>query len=259
MPSHGTELCAVVESMLSLNVMHENLGDAAYADRAERIAYNALPGTWSSDMWGHQYLQQANAANALHQDDHIWLADGPDATIFGLAPNYPCCTSNGPQGWPRFVPRMVHGVPGGGLAISILGPLTASVGGATLTVNTEYPFGDSLDISVAGAAAGAPLLVRVPGWATKATYALNGAAASASARRRSIRGGPTRLDHQLQVTLCSSKSDTAPRYVRFPPAGKRASKQRATGVSAKGSVPLRRAGARAPAPQPRNLPTAKKN
>jgi hypothetical protein len=84
MPSHGTELCAVVESMLSLNVMHENLGDASYADRAERIAYNALPGTWSSDMWGHQYLQQANAVNALHQDDHIWLADGPDATTFGL-------------------------------------------------------------------------------------------------------------------------------------------------------------------------------
>ena len=52
MPSHGTELCAVVESMLSLNVMHEILGDANYADRAERIAYNALPGTWSSDMWG---------------------------------------------------------------------------------------------------------------------------------------------------------------------------------------------------------------
>jgi hypothetical protein len=55
MPSHGTELCAVVESMLSLNVMHEILGDANYADRAERIAYNALPGTWSSDMWGKSY------------------------------------------------------------------------------------------------------------------------------------------------------------------------------------------------------------
>ena len=84
MPSHGTELCAVVESIFSLNVVHEIQGDASFADRAERIAYNALPGTWSSDGWGHQYLQQANAVNALHQDDHIWLADGPDATTFGL-------------------------------------------------------------------------------------------------------------------------------------------------------------------------------
>ena len=88
MPSHGTELCAVVESIFSLNAMHEALGDAAYADRAERIAYNALPGTWTSDMLSHQYLQQANAVNALHQEEHVWLADGPDATTYGLAPNY---------------------------------------------------------------------------------------------------------------------------------------------------------------------------
>ena len=45
MPSHGTELCAVVESIFSLNIVHEIQGDASFADRAERIAYNALPGT----------------------------------------------------------------------------------------------------------------------------------------------------------------------------------------------------------------------
>ena len=61
MPSHGTELCAVVEALFSLAVMHETHGDAAFADRAERIAYSALPGTWTPDMWGHQYLQQPNA------------------------------------------------------------------------------------------------------------------------------------------------------------------------------------------------------
>ena len=186
MPSHGTELCAVVESILSLNVMHENLGDANFADRAERIAYNALPGTWSSDMWGHQYLQQANAVNALHQDDHIWLADGPDATTFGLAPNYPCCTANGPQGWPRFVPRMVHATPDGGVAISILGPLSATVAllgpnagvSVALTVTTDYPFGDSLDIGVAVTPAGSvPVWIRVPSWATAANVSVMSSAA----------------------------------------------------------------------------------
>ena len=178
MPSHGTELCAVVESIFSLNIVHEIQGDASFADRAERIAYNALPATWSSDMWGHQYLQQANAVNALHQDDHIWLADGPDATTFGLAPNYPCCTANGPQGWPRLVNRMVHATPdGGAFVLSILGPVTATLNGMNLSVVTEYPFGDSLDISVAGALPGTPLFVRVPSWATKATSAVNGGAA----------------------------------------------------------------------------------
>jgi DUF1680 family protein len=72
---------------------------------------------------------------------------------------------------------MVHATADGGVALSILGPVAASINGMNLTVATEYPFGDALDISVTGAAAGTPLLVRVPGWATNATFALNGAAA----------------------------------------------------------------------------------
>lgn len=181
MPSHGTELCAVVESIFSLNVVHEIQGGASFADRAERIAFNALPGMWTSDTWGHQYLTQANAVNALHQEDHIWLADGPDATTFGLAPNYPCCTANGPQGWPRLVGRMAHATPDGGLAISILGPLAASFAGVNVTVATDYPFSDELDITVTGAPAGFALYVRVPGWAVAANVSLNGGVPTAMA------------------------------------------------------------------------------
>jgi len=73
---------------------------------------------------------------------------------------------------------MVHATPDGGVALSILGPVAAALpGGLNLTVATEYPFSDALDIAVAGAAAGTPLLVRVPNWATAATFSLNGAAA----------------------------------------------------------------------------------
>jgi hypothetical protein len=32
------------------------------------------------------HLQEANAIDATHHDDHIWLADGPDATTFGRVP-----------------------------------------------------------------------------------------------------------------------------------------------------------------------------
>ncbi len=177
MPSHGSELCLVVESMLSFNVIHEILGDASFAERAEVAAYNALPGTWTADMWAHQYLQQANAIDATHHDDHIWLADGPDATTFGRGPNYPCCTSNGPQGWPRFVTRMVHASPDGGLALSLLGPVSATVGPVTLNVSTLYPFGDDLDITLAGTPSGFPFYVRIPSWATAATLTVDGGAA----------------------------------------------------------------------------------
>ena len=50
MPSKGTETCAVVEQLYSLNVVHEIQGDPFFADRAERIAYNALPATGTKDM-----------------------------------------------------------------------------------------------------------------------------------------------------------------------------------------------------------------
>ena len=50
MPSHGTETCTVVEAMLSYNVIFETFGDALFAERAERIAYNALPGAMTKDV-----------------------------------------------------------------------------------------------------------------------------------------------------------------------------------------------------------------
>jgi hypothetical protein len=134
----------------------------------------------------HQYLQQANAVNSLHQDDHIWLADGPDATTYGLAPNFPCCTANGGQGWPRFVSKMVHTTSDGGIALSLLGPVSATVDlsgansgfSASLNVVTDYPFGDYLDITLlSNSPTPINIYIRIPGWATQANVSINGSQA----------------------------------------------------------------------------------
>lgn len=50
MPSKGAETCLVVEQMFSLNVVHAIQGDAHWAERAETIAYNAMPATGTKDM-----------------------------------------------------------------------------------------------------------------------------------------------------------------------------------------------------------------
>jgi DUF1680 family protein len=62
--NRGIELCAVVEQMYSLQHMFRVHGDPYFLDKCERIAYNSLPATLTSDMWAHQYLQQANEINA---------------------------------------------------------------------------------------------------------------------------------------------------------------------------------------------------
>ncbi|MDQ6705191.1 MAG: glycoside hydrolase family 127 protein, partial [Acidobacteriota bacterium] len=59
-PSQGTELCAVVENMFSLENLISILGDPAFGDRLEKIAFNPLPAAITSDMWAHQYDQQPN-------------------------------------------------------------------------------------------------------------------------------------------------------------------------------------------------------
>jgi len=133
-------------------------------------------------MWAHQYLQQANEINAEQVDPHIWVTDGDQSTIFGLAPNYGCCTANFNQGWPKFTQRMLKSTPAGGVAVTMWGPVTgvlALVGGgnATVAVATDYPFGDDATVTVT-APPGTPIALRMPSWATAATLSVNGAAAT---------------------------------------------------------------------------------
>ena len=48
-PAQGTELCAVVEYLFSLEELLPILGDPSLADRLEQIAYNALPAACTPD------------------------------------------------------------------------------------------------------------------------------------------------------------------------------------------------------------------
>jgi len=181
-PSHGIELCGVVEAMFSYNTMFAVHGDPRFADRAELIAYNALPATWASpkggDMWAHQYLQSVNEITAEYMnDDYIWKedGDGPDSQTYGLEPNYGCCTANFNQGWPKFANHMIYETSDGGVAIGLYGPVTAKAGGGQITVDieTEYPFGDDIKVTVSSKAGESlPVYLRVPGWAK--SFQLNG-------------------------------------------------------------------------------------
>ena len=68
LPSHGTETCAVVEAVVSYAQSAAILGDPALFERAERIAYNALPASMTKDTWERVYLQASNEFNATHTD-----------------------------------------------------------------------------------------------------------------------------------------------------------------------------------------------
>jgi hypothetical protein len=173
-PTQGTELCAVVEYAWSLETLLTILGDPFFADRLELVIFNCLPATFSPDMWAHQYDQQVNQVECSIRSDREWNSNGPEANIFGLEPNYGCCTANLSQGWPKFAAHLWMRTQDRGLAAVAYAPskVNARVQGTTITIelDTQYPFRQDLHINVITETTVIfPLHLRIPGWVEGAT------------------------------------------------------------------------------------------
>ncbi len=180
-PSQGTELCTVVETLFSMQVALAAFGDAAIGDRVEKIAYNALPGTFTDDMWAHQYNQQPNQVQ-VGLNSKPWTTDGPESNLYGLEPNFGCCTANYHQGWPKLTGSLwmrSAGASGDGLVATLYAPCTVDthVGSqrVQLREETDYPFRETIRITVTPEAPMRfPLQLRIPAWAAGASVRVNG-------------------------------------------------------------------------------------
>ena len=177
-PTQGTELCAVVEAMYSLEQVLAVRGDVALADRLERIAFNALPATIAPDMMSHQYDQQVNQVLCSLRPRR-WVSNGPESNVFGLEPNFGCCTANMHQGWPKLAASLWMATPDNGLAAVVHAPSSVrarvGVGGVVeIEADTSYPFSDEIRYRVAPRApVRFPLLLRIPAWASGASVRVN--------------------------------------------------------------------------------------
>ncbi len=177
-PAQGTELSAVVEHMYSLEHLLSLLGDPAFGDRLEQITFNALPATFSPDMWGHQYDQQVNQIECSVKPRN-WNTNTDDSNIYGLEPHYGCCTANLSQGWPKFAANLWMRTESDGLAAVAYAPseVTATLQGRDVRVRleTDYPFGDTLRFTVhCDEPVTFPLLLRIPRWADEAHVDVGG-------------------------------------------------------------------------------------
>ncbi len=183
-PSQGSELCTVVEYMFSLEQSLAITGDASLGDKLERLAFNALPGTFTDDMWAHQYNQEPNQVEcSLHHKP--WTTDGPESNLYGLEPNFGCCTANFHQGWPKFANSLffLSGAHGGteedGLIAAVYAPceVTTSIRDTPVHVveETDYPFRGTVRFTIHPAVQlRFPMRFRIPAWAVGTTIAVNG-------------------------------------------------------------------------------------
>ena len=84
------------------------------------------------------------------------------------------------EGWPKVAQSIVQRAPGGGLAVVVYAPANASDptvgGGAHVSITTDYPFSDVVELRVASARP-FPLHLRIPAWVEGATVSVNEAPA----------------------------------------------------------------------------------
>ncbi len=178
--TQGTELCAIVERILSNSIALRVLGTPAIGDQMEKVAYNALPGDLKHDIKGLRYYSLVNAPKNTNENLGFQQnGDGHNAVCPSPHSGYGCCRSNFHFGWPKFVQHMWMGTSDNGLAVAAYGPsqVTATVGnGVQVTIDqvTDYPFRDTITLNITTASSVSfPLKLRIPGWCDNAEIKVN--------------------------------------------------------------------------------------
>jgi len=174
---------------------YENLfactGDNKWAERLELIAFNALPAAISDDMWTHQYVQMSNQiACERFPGKSLFRTNNHEAHMFGLEPQFGCCTCNFNQGWPKFaLSAFMHN---NDTVLSVIPvPSELKNNGREIKLETNYPFENSLKYTVKSEN-DFTFKVRVPSFAKNLT--VNGDSAENSGELTfDIKAGETRI------------------------------------------------------------------
>jgi len=188
-PRQGFETCGIVEFMQSHETLTRLTGDPTWADACELLAFNGLPAALDPQGKGTHYI---SSPNCVQLDDYAKTQGQFDdgfalqAYMTGID-QYRCCPHNYGQGWTYFTDTLWLATADNGLAAAMYAPcaVTADVGSGqsvTVTESTDYPFGDTVTLTVAtGAAVAFPLYLRMPGWCSAPSVQVNGAAVTAQA------------------------------------------------------------------------------
>ena len=196
-PTRGTELCSVVEQMYSYEHLFAYTGENKWAERLETVAFNALPATLSEDMWTHQYVQMVNQIACMRTMLMApFSTNGPQAHLFGLEPNFGCCTANFNQGWPKFaLSAFMHR--DDTVLNAVMLPCELRDNGIIIRLETDYPFRNTAHYTVEADRA-FTFEIRIPSFAEN--LKINGMPAPTENARFTIEPGQTEIDLSFDVS-----------------------------------------------------------
>ena len=182
----GTELCAVMEQMYSYELLYSYTGDVKWLERLEVLAFNALPATFSDDMWTHQYVQMSNQIECRRFPGRsLFRTNNGEAHLFGLEPHYGCCTANLSQGLPKFAISAFMKREGE-IINSVPVPTTLDCDELYVKLDTEYPFKNSFKYTIR-AKEDVCFTIRIPSFAKD--LIVDGASAASESIKLSLKRG----------------------------------------------------------------------
>ncbi|WP_432190046.1 RICIN domain-containing protein [Streptomyces sp. Tue6028] len=181
-PRQGFETCGIVELMASHELLTRLTGDPVWADRCEDLAFNALPAALDPQGRAVHYITSANCVDLDNRPKtHAQFQNGFAMQSYRPGVDqYRCCPHNYGMGWPWFTQELWTATPDRGLCATLYAPceVTAEVADSVrvgVREETDYPFGDTVTLTVSVPAATAfPLLLRVPGWCPDPSVTVNG-------------------------------------------------------------------------------------
>lgn len=196
-PVQGTELCAIVEQMYSYELLYAYTGDRKWAEQLEILAFNALPAAISEDMWTHQYDQMSNQiACEKFNMKAPFGTNGPESHLFGLEPNFGCCTANFNQGFPKLaLSAFMHS--GDTVINSVMLPSRLNADGISIKLETDYPFVNKMNYTI-NAEKAFTFIVRVPSFAEKLT--VNGEKTETKDLAFDVSEGETKISLEFETT-----------------------------------------------------------
>ena len=149
-PLASHETCDIVDYSWTMGYFLETTGDAGWADRIERCAFNAGLGSITKDFRAMQYFSCPNQFLATGTSDHNAFKYGKTWMQYRPIHETECCIGNIHRLFPNYVSRMWMTDVDGAPVATLYGPceLLLDLGdGLSVKIEeiTNYPFGEDID------------------------------------------------------------------------------------------------------------------
>lgn len=182
------ETCNITDYTWTLGYFLQATGECEWADRIERVIFNAGMGSVTKDFRSLQYFSSVNQIIVTGQSDNNEFKRGSTWMAYRPTHETECCAGNVSRFMPNFTSRLWmrqgHGTEDEGIVATMYAPSTVNfnVGNAHVRIAEEtfYPFDGEITFRITtDQPVKMPFTFRIPGWCAEYKVTLNGKTAQA--------------------------------------------------------------------------------